>query len=83
MFFWNRIEIYNGYSLKDFSELRDSLAAAGLRYDYRYVDRNRSHRARFGSLFQDSRFSVQYYLYVHQKDYDRAMYLTSNRKEAR
>lgn len=79
MFFWNRVEIYCGFSLKDFSDLRDSLVAAGLHYDYRYVNHNNSTRGRFGSLFQNPNLSVQYYLYVSHKDYDQAMFLTSNR----
>jgi hypothetical protein len=84
MWFWNRIEIYSGFSLKEFSDLRDALIAADIRYDYRQVDRNSSaafssNRARFGTLGQNSKFTIQYYLYVHRKDYEHAMFLTSNR----
>ncbi len=64
MMFWNRIEIYNGFSLKEFSELKNALAREGIKYDYR---------------LKDLKFKVQYFLYVHQKDYEHAMYLTSNR----
>lgn len=77
MMFWNRVELYNGYSLKEFSELKSSLANAGIRYDYKMI--NNRHRAVLGSFGQASKFSVHYYLYVHQKDYDNAMFLTSNR----
>lgn len=84
MLFWNRVEIYNGYSLKEFSELRNSLAAANIRYDYKLVDRNKPGdlaivRAGYGSLGQKQKIVTQYYLYVHQKDYYQAMHLTSNR----
>ncbi|MDF2944325.1 MAG: hypothetical protein K0S01_3183 [Herbinix sp.] len=81
MWFWKRVEIYNGFSLKEFSDLRDSLISAGIRYDYKRVDRNSntSNRVRFGTLGQDARFTIQYYLYVHHKDYENAMFLTSNR----
>ena len=80
MLFFHRVEIYNGFSLKEFSELRNSLAVAGIRYDFRIVDRNKSTNKRtFGTMGMDSEFTIQYYLYVHHKDYDQAMFLTSNR----
>jgi hypothetical protein len=84
MLFFHRVEIYSGFSLKDFSELRNSLAVAGIHYDYRIVDRNRagiygrSGRS-FGTMGLDPKFTIQYYLYVHHKDYEHAMFLTSNR----
>ncbi len=78
MLFWNRIEIYCGFSFKEFSELRNSLANAGIRYDDKIVPLNSS-RARIGSMGQNSQYDKQYYLYVHQKDYHHAMHLTSNR----
>lgn len=79
MWFWNRVEIYCGYSSKDFYELRDSLAAKGIRYDYKIIDYNSTKRTRMGSFGQNPKYGFLYYLYVHQKDYDEAMFLTSNR----
>lgn len=78
MLFWNKVEIYCGFSLKEFSELRNSLAVEGIRYEYKLVQLN-NNRARLGSLGQNPQFDTQYYLYVHQKDYHNAMHLTSNR----
>lgn len=78
MLFWNKIEIYCGFSLKEFSELRNSLAVAGIKYDYKLVHLNNNH-ASFGSFSQNLQYDTQYYLYVHQKDYYHAMHLTSNR----
>ncbi len=68
MMFWNRIEIYSGFSLKEFTELKDALAREGIKYDFRYKEYQK--------------LKVQYYLYVHQRDYEHAMYLTSNRRTA-
>jgi hypothetical protein len=84
MWFWKRVEIYCGFSLKEFSDLRDSLIATDIKYDYKLIDRNnsstfRSNRGRHGALRQDAKFTMQYYLYVHHKDYEHAMFLTSNR----
>ncbi len=78
MIFWNKVEIYCGFSLKEFSELRNALAVAGIRYDYKIVNLN-NNRARYGSLGLNQDYTTQYYLYVHQKDYHHAIHLTSNR----
>lgn len=74
MMFWNRIEIYCGYCLEEFCELRDILAVNHLKYDYRLVNRSHYTRARFGTLGQDLKTETQYYLYVHKKDYENAMF---------
>lgn len=77
MLFWNKVEIYCGFSFKEFTELRNSLAVAGIRYDYKFV--HHGSRVKFGHFGEDPDFTTQYYLYVHQKDYYHAMHLTSNR----
>jgi hypothetical protein len=79
MFFWNRVELYNGFSLKEFSDLRDSLIAKGIGYEYKLNNRNRN-RAKISSFGENPEFQTQYYLYVHHKDYEQAMFLTSNRQ---
>lgn len=79
MLFWNKVEIYCGFSLKDFSELRDVLALKGVKNDYRLVNYNCRRSGHPANRINNDR-SIQYYLYVHKKDYDQAMYLTSNRK---
>ncbi len=76
MWFWKRVEIYCGYSLNDFSELRDALASKHIKYDYRIVNNNKIGR---GDLGINKNYAILYYLYVHKKDYDQAMYITSNR----
>ena len=79
MFFWNKVEIYSGSSLKEFTDLRNSLDAAEIKYDYRTKQYSPTHvrnlRHNLGS-----KADIQYYLYIHQKDYDYAMHLTSNRQ---
>ena len=84
MWFWNRVEIYKGYSLKEFSELKNSLAAANIKYDYKLNDRkspglNLVDSYYRGHLTAEPKVSVEYTLFVHHKDYAEAMYLTSNR----
>jgi hypothetical protein len=84
MLFWNKVEIYNGYSLEEFSQLRNTLAAAKIQYDYKLIDRNKSGdfnivKSGYGSLGSKPDLVTRYYLYVHQKDYYQAMHLISNR----
>jgi hypothetical protein len=84
MLFFNRVEIYNGFSIREFSELKNALAMDGIKYDYKMIDRsNGGWRTTQNRSFLpngvDPRNAVQYSLYVHHKDYERAMYLTSNR----
>ncbi len=79
MFFWNKVEIYSGSSLKEFTDLRNSLEAAKIKYDY-----HTKHYSTFSHHSKRHTFgpkaATKYYLYIHQKDYDYAMYLTSNRQ---
>ncbi len=84
MFFWNRVEIYEGYSLREFSELKNALAVDGITYDYRMIDRSNvglrpNPRRTYLPSGVDPKNAVQYSLYVHHRDYERAIYLTSNR----
>lgn len=82
MWFWNRIEVYCGFSLAEFSELRDILASKGFKYSYRLVNQNSDTSRRFGAFGLNTRMETQYYLYVHKKDYDNAMhYLHTLKKE--
>ncbi len=76
MWFWNRIEVYNGYSIKEFNELRDVLLARGITHSYRLV--KRSSKGRTGFLGQNPELNTRYYLYVHKKDYDNAMFHLHN-----
>ncbi len=79
MFFWNKVEIYSGSSLKEFTDLRNSLETAKIKYDYHTKHSlpvsHHSNRHTLGS-----KAGIKYYLYIHQKDYEYAMYLTSNRQ---
>ncbi len=81
MIFWNRVEVYCGYSMGDFNQYRDILASGRIRYDYRLINRNQSHRARFGSFFLNPKVETQYYLYVHKNDYEKAMFLLHTKRD--
>lgn len=71
--FWNRREVYKGFSMKKFNEIRDILLANNIKYDYRVINNNsKNSRARFGSFGMNSKYEYEYYIYVHKNDYEYA-----------
>ncbi len=77
MLFWKKVEIYCGFSFKEFTELRKALKAKGIRYDFRIMNSNASSGHQNES--SDTNDKNLYYLYIHSKDYYQAMHTTSNR----
>lgn len=75
--FWNRREVFMGYSLEKFYEARQKLEAHNIKYTYRLVGSDttfffESRRASMGSLGENTALSTMYYIYVHKKNYDLA-----------
>ncbi len=81
MLFWKRREVFMGVSLEEYAAVRQKLAAAGIRYDIKSVNRFGSSagrmmpmgRAAMDAMSQNSQYMNIYYVYVHNEDYDRAM----------
>ena len=80
MMIFNRKELYIGDSLKRLDEIRSILEKAGIRYKTRTKDR-------FGqsmpggtrrSVVPGMEPQVQYIVYVHKKDYEKAAHLTGS-----
>lgn len=80
MWFWNRVEIYCGFSMGEFNQYRDILASGKIRYDYRLVNIKSPHRATSEAHFPSPRRQTCYYLYVHVNDYENAMFLLHTKK---
>ena len=79
IFLWNRKEVYNGFSMKEFNRIRDILSVKGIQYDFRTINRSASSgfgstRGRMGSFGENLNYSYQYYLYVHKNNYDNAIF---------
>jgi hypothetical protein len=74
--YWNRREVFLGYSMKQFSEVRSILSSNNIKYNYKvksnYASSDRGHSGSFG-LNMD--YACQYYIYVHRQDYARACHL--------
>lgn len=75
---WNQKEVFVGYSLQKFNEVRSLLDVNKIKYKYRVVNHNSaylfsSRRARTGTFGENMEYSNMYYVYVHKKDYDNAI----------
>lgn len=84
MWIWQRKEIYIGYSIQDFSRIRDVLAANNIRYDYKVKNRQQPGYNRgqlVGRWGTDSSADNMYYIYVKKEDYEQAKTFTRNIKD--
>jgi len=79
MLVFKRKEIFMGPSVEEYTEVRKKLAAARIPYDIRAVNRfgmggaASFSRSMVNSMDQRTEYMNLYYVYVHKKDYDRAM----------
>ena len=83
IFIWNRIEVYNGFSIDDFNRIKDILSEREIKYDFRTVNRTTSSafdstRGRIGSMGENLKYSYEYYIYVNKDNYDEAVFLINN-----
>ena len=79
IFVWNRKEVYNGFSINEFNRIKDILSAKGLQYDFRTINKTTSSgfdntRGRIGSMGENTKYSYQYYIYVHKNNYENAVF---------
>lgn len=80
--FWNRKEIYNGLSLKEFNKIKGLLISKDIKYRTKVVNRQNSKffgpsRSYGGSFGERTELTYTYYIYIHKNDYDSAKYLLS------
>ncbi len=75
MWFWNRREVYHGFSLKAQAETSEFLKANHIKYDYRVINLNSNNRGRTGSYGLNKDYEKEYYIYVHKKDYEYVTHL--------
>ncbi len=76
--FWNRKEIYMGYSMTDFAEVRNILSAHQIGYTYKIVCPFGGSGRRRTNFGLNPEFSHMYYIYTHKKDYEYACEITRN-----
>jgi len=71
--FWNRYEVYTGFDFNRFNQILDILALEKVKYKFRTVRLRspiigQSSRSAHGTAGVNLDHSIQYYIYVHQKD---------------
>lgn len=76
----NRKEVHVGHSVEKFNKARIILKNNNIDYIYKLLEQKSaylfsSRRARQGTYGEDSNYSIEYYIYVHKKNYAKAMYL--------
>lgn len=75
--YWNRQEVYMGYSISKCSDIRSLLANSNIEYTYKTINCTNSATSGSGCGVRgefDKRieFNYMYYIYVHKNDYDYA-----------
>lgn len=80
MFFFNKEEIYIGYSMEELSKVRGILESKGIKYTYKVINRSSqwlgqgTTRGNFGSAGMNSNYEIQYVVSVKKKDSKDAKY---------
>ncbi len=75
--FWNRREVYMGYSMERCSDIRSILSQHAIKYQCKAVSRHNSRvQPGVGGILKGLDEKVEsrylYYVYVHKTDYDKA-----------
>lgn len=76
---FNRESVYLGRDMKEFGAVRERLAQQNIHYSYKVKNQMTqwifpgTMRGRTGSLGQDSSLQYEYEVFVHKRDYERAM----------
>ncbi|WP_409369160.1 hypothetical protein [Lysinibacillus sp. 38-6] len=84
MFFFNKEEIYSGYSLEELSKVKAALNREGIKYSYKVVDPSiqwlgpGTKRGNFGSFGMNPKYEKQYVVSVKIKDAESAKYFVDN-----
>ncbi len=69
--FWNKKEVYIGYSMAEYANIRDILVANQIKYTYKTVSSSSGNRRGvIGSFGESAELSCMYYIYVHKNDYN-------------
>lgn len=78
----NRKELYIGSSMEDFNEIRKLLTHNEIPYKYKMINREDANRRNFTVFKRDMAVQYIYYIYVHKKDYDKALFLIQTKNAA-
>jgi hypothetical protein len=80
MFFFQKEEVYIGYSMEELSRVRGILKSKGIKYTYKVINQSGQWmgqgtiRGNFGSAGMNSNYENQYVVFVKRKDSEIAKY---------
>jgi hypothetical protein len=80
MFFFNKEDVYIGYSMEELSKVRRILEHNGIKYSYNVINRSGqwlaqgTMRGNFGNVGLNSQFEKQYVVFVKKKDSEDSVY---------
>ncbi|MBY0121569.1 hypothetical protein [Bacillus sp. S/N-304-OC-R1] len=80
MIFFNKEEVYFGYSMEDFSKVRSILNREGIKYTHKIIDPSGqwfgpgTSRGNFGSFGMNKNYEKQYVVSVKIKDAENAKF---------
>ncbi|MGI6332567.1 MAG: hypothetical protein ACOX1Y_12655 [Zhaonellaceae bacterium] len=77
MFFFNKGDVYIGYSLEELSKVRAILEQEGIKYSYKVVDHSGWGRGRTGSFGLNMDYQKQYTVSVKKSDFEKAKHLVN------
>lgn len=76
---FNRREVYMGFSIEKFAEIRNILSDNHTKYDYKLAGQGSSglfgSRESLGFIGENLIYAYEYHVYVHKNDYDQAIYV--------
>ena len=84
MFFFNKEDVYIGYSMEELAKVREILKREGIKYTYKVNDSsgqwlgNGTSRGNFGSFGRNKNYEKQYVVSVKKKDAENAKYFIHN-----
>ncbi|MFJ7973808.1 hypothetical protein [Psychrobacillus sp. NPDC096389] len=80
MFFFNKEEVYMGFSMEELSKVTTILTGEGIKYTYKVIDPSGkwlgpgTSRGNFGSFGMNKNYEKQYVVSVSKKDVEDAKY---------
>lgn len=77
MFFFNKEDVYLGYSLAEIAKIREALAKEGIKYTYKVTDHSGWGRGRTGSFGLNAEYQKLYTISVRKSDFEKAKYLVN------
>lgn len=91
MYLFNKREVFNGWSHKDFCSVRDALDVAGIDYRYKVEDSighsgslgTTMNGRRMGSMGINMDYSKKYIIYVKKQYFEQAQYALSQMRRNR